>query len=202
MSGSMVRGWGAFERFVEFERESARVHVNQLGVLPALLQVASYSAAIIGGIAGIAADDPGLIERVQARLRRTEAFRKRLEGPQRPHLWAVFDESALRRRVGGDKTMREQIDHLRLMAEFDTVHLGIVPFTAGAYPGLGGSYEVHEHADGTAMVFFESAHADEFVEGEPGGARERQAGVEALMASGAVVADPRDFLESLSRSLS
>ncbi|MFI5909672.1 DUF5753 domain-containing protein [Dactylosporangium sp. NPDC051541] len=201
MESSMVRGPEAFERFAEFEQEAARIHVNQLGFLPGLLQVPAYATAMIGGVAGLAADDSELLERVHFRTRRAEAFRRRLEGPQRPHLWAVIDESVLHRRVGGDKAVREQLDHLRLMAEFDTVHLGIVPFTNGAHPGLGGPFEVLERADGTAVVFFESAHEDELVDGEPGRARARQEAVEALIGSDAVVADPRAFLESLSRSL-
>jgi hypothetical protein len=198
----MVRGWEAFERFAQFEQDSARVHVNQLGFLPGLLQVASYATATIAGVAGLPGDDPALIERVHFRMQRAEAFRRRLEGPQRPHLWAVIDEAVLHRRIGGDKAMREQLDHLRLMAEFDTVHLGIVPFAQGAYSGLGGPYEVLERADGSAVVFFESAHEDELVDGEPGHARQRQDRVERLLASDAVVPDPRALLESVSRSLS
>src|SRR4051812_47475895 len=101
MRGLMLRGLGAFERFVEVEPEAVRLYLNHPTYLPGLLQVQSYAEEIIGRIAGLRPGDAELVERVNLRMQRAQAFRKRLEGPEPPQLWAVIDEAVLRRRVGG-----------------------------------------------------------------------------------------------------
>jgi hypothetical protein len=80
--------------------------------------------------------DEGIETRVAVRMRRQEA----LQSPDAVRLWAVLDEGVLRRKVGSDRVMRDQLAQL---AEFsragNTVTLQVVPFSAGAHLGMTGA---------------------------------------------------------------
>jgi hypothetical protein len=194
-----VRGQAAFELVMKLEQEATRSFLNQPLFLPGLLQVAAYAAGMIGGIAGLQSGDPALTARVNVRMHRAEAYAKRLQATQPPHLWAVIDEAVLRHAVGGPTVMREQLDHLIAMSELKTVHLGIIPLSRGAHPGLGGSFEVHEAADGEAAVFFEGPN-DELVI-EQSLVQHYRETAESLYASAVSGAKARDMLKEISSGL-
>jgi hypothetical protein len=59
-----------------------------------------------------------------------------------PHLWAVVDEAALRRPVGGGEVMREQIRHLVEMTGLPNVTLQVVPFEHGGHAAAGGPFSI------------------------------------------------------------
>jgi hypothetical protein len=60
-----------------------------------------------------------------------------LERPGAPMLWAVIDEAALCRPVGGPKVMRAQLE----------VTLQILPFSAGAHPAMVGTFTILRFPD-------------------------------------------------------
>jgi hypothetical protein len=64
-----------------------------------------------------------------------------------PRLWAVVDEAALRRPVGGREVMRRQLERLIDAAKLPTVTLQILPFATGAHPAMVGSFSVLRFAD-------------------------------------------------------
>ena len=53
-------------------------------------------------------------------------------------LWALLDEAALRRPIGGAVTMRAQIQHLIKLAELPHVTIQVMPFSAGGHAAAGG----------------------------------------------------------------
>jgi hypothetical protein len=55
-----------------------------------------------------------------------------------PKLWAVIDEAALRRPLGGVATMRAQIRHLIDLAELPNVTIEMLPFSTGGHAAAGG----------------------------------------------------------------
>jgi len=59
-----------------------------------------------------------------------------------PTLWAVVDEAALRRPLGGSQEMRAQVRHLAEMAELPNVTLQVVPFGFGGHAAAGGPFTV------------------------------------------------------------
>jgi hypothetical protein len=61
---------------------------------------------------------------------------------QPPRLWAVVDEAAMRRPVGGREVMRDQVERLIDAAKLPNVTLQVLPFDAGAHPGMVGSFSV------------------------------------------------------------
>ena len=156
------RGPAAFDQLRQVEQASARIFFSLEGFLPGLLQSEGYAREMISGIAGLEPDSPAVAERVQLRMNRAASLRERLDSNDPPEVWAVIDEAVLRRTRNAE-VMREQIDHLIELSKKDGVHLAILPLAAGPTPALRGAFEVHEVADGTAAVFFESLPQDEIV---------------------------------------
>ena len=62
-------------------------------------------------------------------------------------LWAVVDEGALRRPVGGRKVMRSQIEALIDATKLPNVRLQVIPFHAGGHAAAGGSFSILRFPD-------------------------------------------------------
>ena len=84
------------------ETEAARISTYQSMVIPWAFQTRDYAHAVIRG-ALPKIEDRVLEERVNGRLIRQKLLTK--ENP--PRLWALIDESALRRQVGGRAVMSQ-----------------------------------------------------------------------------------------------
>jgi hypothetical protein len=65
-----------------------------------------------------------------------------LERPGAPRLWAVVDEAALRRPVGGREVMRAQLERLVEATKLPNVTLQVLPFAAGAHPAMVGAFSI------------------------------------------------------------
>ncbi|MFC0862243.1 DUF5753 domain-containing protein [Sphaerimonospora cavernae] len=78
-----------------------------------------------------------------------------------------MDEGALTRMVGGPDVMREQIAHLAEQARDPFVTVQVVPFAAGAHPGMPGSFVVMKFGpDDPDIVYVDSMAGDLFLEQE------------------------------------
>lgn len=83
-----------------------------------------------------------------------------------PKLWAIIDESVLRRLVGGGDVMRGQIARLLEVRSQPNVTTQIIPFGAGAHPGMVGSFVILDFPDASdqSIVYIESAAGGLFLE--------------------------------------
>ena len=70
-----------------------------------------------------------------------------LRRPDAPQLWVVVDEAALRRPVGSQEIVREQLTHLIEVADHPAVTLQIMPFSAGAHSAMGGPFTILRFAE-------------------------------------------------------
>jgi hypothetical protein len=59
-----------------------------------------------------------------------------------PQLHVILGEAVLRQQVGGPEVMRNQLLHLCEASERPNVTLQVVPFSAGAYPGMEGCFTI------------------------------------------------------------
>jgi hypothetical protein len=66
---------------------------------------------------------------------------------QPPRLWAVVDEAALRRPVGGPEVMRGQLERLIEATKLPNVTLQVLPFGVGAHPAMQGSFSILRFPD-------------------------------------------------------
>jgi len=148
-----ARGWwnqypqlSAMVEYVALEDIATSMRTWEIAFVPGLLQTPDYARAVAVGAGSW--EDPGEIEPfVEARLARQARLRS-----ERPlELWAVVHEGALRQLVGGRAVMKEQLGQLLDLARTDTVTLQVVPFLAGANPGMIGSFSIVSFAEPGAL---------------------------------------------------
>jgi transcriptional regulator with XRE-family HTH domain len=150
---------GAFpEAYRDFPAEEAMAHdlyVYQHSVFPGLLQTEGYIRAVFETLPDITADE--IDRRVSARLSRQEVIHR--ANPRPPRVWALIDEAALRRPVGGADVMYEQCLHALEVSRLPHVSLAVVPYTAGGHIGLSGACDIVER-DGVPRVVYLDDLAD------------------------------------------
>jgi transcriptional regulator with XRE-family HTH domain len=149
---SNTAGWWAryddvladwFETYLGLEQATALIRTYELQFVPGLFQTEDYARAVT--LLGHRAAPPAEIERrVSLRLRRQDI----LHSPDAlPKVWAVIDESALRRPLGGRTVMKAQLSHLVELIESPQVTLQIMPFDRGGHSAAGGSFSILRFAD-------------------------------------------------------
>ncbi|MER7408966.1 helix-turn-helix domain-containing protein [Streptomyces cacaoi] len=127
----VVPGW--LHTYIGLEQAASVIRTYEVQFVPGLLQTREYARAVIE-LAHAEEPEAGLRRRVALRMRRQQI----LFGPRAPHLWAVIDEGALRRLVGGPAVMRAQLTHLLTLSELPHVTVQIMPFSAGGHAAAGG----------------------------------------------------------------
>jgi len=115
-----------YKQFIGLEHEAASINIWHVDVVTGLLQTEDYARHIITSYSRIEPLAPGMIGRmVRVRLRRQQVLNR--DGLQ---LSVVLDESVLRRRVGDESVMYEQLQHLAREAERPNLSLQILPLDA------------------------------------------------------------------------
>ncbi|MGH3309753.1 MAG: helix-turn-helix domain-containing protein [Streptomyces sp.] len=148
--------------YIGLETDAASLRVYEPQVVPGLLQTKAYAEAVCeGALPEASAAD--IEKRVQVRMRRQD----RVNDLRRPlRLWAVLDESALRREVGGRQTMVEQLERLNEVSQLPHVTVQVMPFSMGAHPGVNGQYAILEFPDASdsSVVYLEGVTSDLYLE--------------------------------------
>jgi transcriptional regulator with XRE-family HTH domain len=124
------------EPYFDLEAAASFIREFELQFVPGLLQTEEYARAVIR--LGNLPSEEEVIRRAQARVSRQEILRQE----NSPKLWAVLDEGALRRVIGGPQVMQAQLRHLIEMCDHPAVTLQILPFSAGAHRAMGGPFTI------------------------------------------------------------
>lgn len=153
----------AYTAYISFETEARSVRTYESLFVPGLLQTEKYARAVIKGVLPTATGKE-VDQRVQARLDRQAVFGK--EDPL--NQWAIVDEASLRREVGGPKVMTAQLERLLRLSEEPHMTFQVIPFKAGAHPGMPGSFILMDFPDPAdpSLVYVESMGGDLFLEAE------------------------------------
>jgi transcriptional regulator with XRE-family HTH domain len=118
--------------YIGLESAASEIRIYEVSLIPGLLQTEDYARAVIkAGMVNSPAED---VERRVALLMARQPAVVR-EDP--PKIWAVLDEAALWRRVGGAGVMRLQLEHLLAQAALPNVAVQVIPFGGGAHPAMG-----------------------------------------------------------------
>ncbi|MFC7532565.1 helix-turn-helix domain-containing protein [Actinoplanes sp. GCM10030250] len=147
--------------FVGLEAAASSMRAWEPVVVPGLLQTEAYMRALIK--TGRPTDPEHHIDRrVSLRLTR----QSRLGGDRPLELSAIMDESVVRRVVGGETVMKEQLDRLIDVARLPNVTLQIMPFSAGEHLFLSGSAALLEFRETTHLdvVYLEGVAGDYYEE--------------------------------------
>ncbi|MEU0809997.1 helix-turn-helix transcriptional regulator [Streptomyces sp. NPDC005970] len=149
--------------YVALEDVATTVHTWQSAFVPGLLQTPDYARAL--AIGNHIWGDPDEVERfVEAKIAR----QARLNGDSPLHLWAIVSEASLRQLVGGRDVMRAQLEHLIRMARFPNVKFQVLPFLAGAHPGMTSAFNIVSFSEPGAMdvVFMDTTSTTLWLESE------------------------------------
>lgn len=120
-----------FALYPELEQDAVQIWNYGAELVHGLAQTPDYAEAIVrSGLPEISAEE--LDRSVQLRKRRQE----RLDRSRPPKLRLVLNEAVLRRQVGGETVMSEQIRHLLTLSEKSHIEIQVLPFSAGAHPGM------------------------------------------------------------------
>jgi transcriptional regulator with XRE-family HTH domain len=115
-----------YKQFIGFEHEAASMAVWHVDVVTGLLQTEAYARHIISAYSRVEPMPPGMIGRmVKVRMRRQQVLSR--EGLQ---LSVILDESVLRRRIGDESIMYEQLQRLVQDADRPNLTLQILPLNA------------------------------------------------------------------------
>jgi transcriptional regulator with XRE-family HTH domain len=164
------RGWmrpyrselpDVYSDYIGFEDEARSIANYESLFVPGLLQTEAYARAQLRGTLPNASEAE-TESRVAARLERQPVLVK--DGA--PKLWAIMDEAALRRHVGGRDVMRDQARHLLEARSLPNVTIQVIPYGAGAHPGMDGSFVILQFPDpdDPSIVYVESAAGGLFLE--------------------------------------
>ncbi|HEX2314390.1 MAG TPA: helix-turn-helix transcriptional regulator [Thermomonospora sp.] len=138
--GDVLPGW--FEVYLGLEEAASLIRAYEVHFVPGLLQTEDYARAVVR-LGHPEADEDEVERRVSLRMAR----QRRLMGPDAPAVWAVVDETALRRRVGGRAVIREQIAHLIELAALPNITLQVVPLDVAASAAAGGPFTILRFAE-------------------------------------------------------
>ena len=129
------------EPYFGLEAAASFIREYELQFVPGLLQTEAYARAVIR-LGNLPSEDE-VERRAKARISRQQILHR--DTP--PKVWAVLDEGALRRVIGGPQVMREQLLHLIEMCDHPAVTLQILPFSAGAHRAMGGPFTILRYTE-------------------------------------------------------
>jgi transcriptional regulator with XRE-family HTH domain len=112
-----------YQQFIGLEHEATSVNIWHVDVVAGLLQTEAYARHIISSYSRVEPVAPGMIGRmVSVRMRRQQVLDR--EGLQ---MSVVLDESVLKRRIGDESVMYEQLQRLAREAERPNITLRVLP---------------------------------------------------------------------------
>jgi transcriptional regulator with XRE-family HTH domain len=125
-----------FDSYIGLEAAASVVRTYEAQAVPGLLQTEAYARANIEATS-VSVVPAEVEEKVSVRISRQDLITRSTD---RVQVVAVLDEAVLRRQVGGPGAMQEQVRHLIAMAELPNVAIHVLPFAAGAHPGMEGPF--------------------------------------------------------------
>lgn len=154
-----------YTTYITFEGEAQSLLNYEALFIPGLLQTEAYARAALQR--GLPAATKEEIQRLVAARMGRQALLTR-SPPLK--LWAIVDEAALHRQVGGPEIMNTQLEHLAESAsEFPHVTFQVIPYDVGGHPGMAGAFAILQFGEPSAndVVYIESQAADLFLESQP-----------------------------------
>jgi hypothetical protein len=141
----VVPAW--FGTYLSLEAAACLIRVYSTAVVPGLLQTEAYADAVLR-LEPCVRSAVSIARAVELRMRRQQIIGQ----PNAPRLWAVLDESTLRRRLGDAKVMCGQLRHLIDICAHPNVTIQVIPSTTNIrvtpeWPITRLRFHVHEVPD-------------------------------------------------------
>lgn len=133
-----------FEAYVGLEEAATDIRTYEVQFVPGLLQTEDYARAVTRLQY---TDAPNQHEEVERRVSLRMARQALLTLDEPLRLWAVIDEAALRRILGGREVMRGQVRHLIAVSSRPNVTIQVIPFEKGGHAAAGGPFSILRFAE-------------------------------------------------------
>ena len=155
--------------YVGLEAEAVRIKDYDSAVIPGLLQSADYLRALYDDPLPEPTDrelTPELVERrVEARLIRQQLLTRRQPPPL--EFWAIMDEAALHRLIGGPAVMSAQLKRVVEAMQLPNVTVQVIPYSIGPHPALNSTFNILEFSGAAPhLVYSEGLAGFIFMERE------------------------------------
>lgn len=138
---------GRFADFIELELDARQVYEFEEGVIPGHYQTSHYAAAVIRSGRPDLSDEV-IEQRVTLRIER-----QRRRAAEAQNVWAILDEAALLRPVGGPEVMADQLAHLSRLARSPGTTVQVIPLATPGHAALGCPFTIMTLMDGVEYVY-------------------------------------------------
>lgn len=147
--------------FIGLEQSAQTICAYSAVIIPGLLQIEPYARELVTDLNPDLSDD-AIASRVGVRMKRQEI----LHQADGPNFWAIVDELAFARHIGGRDVMAAQLRHLIEVSRRPNVHLQIIPCSTGAYSGFSFPFTLLEFSqpDVASIVYIEGHTGDLYLE--------------------------------------
>jgi transcriptional regulator with XRE-family HTH domain len=122
-----------FGQYLSLEGSASRIRAFHPMLVPALLHTQGYAFELLK----VRMSEEEALKLLELRSKRQERLFRQQEPPE---MEFVFGEEALNRRIGSRDVMKHQCRRLLELTAVPRVTIRIVPLSAGAHPGLSGSF--------------------------------------------------------------
>ena len=139
-----------FRDLVETERKAISIQTYEPYLVPGLFQTEIYARHCVSATRPLLPGED-ISRAVALRMTRQEI----LDQDDPPRLWAIIDESVLRRQVGGPEIMSAQCDHLLSMSRRPNVAIQVIPDCKGAACAYGQQFMILTFESRTPMAYLE-----------------------------------------------
>ncbi|WP_427166470.1 helix-turn-helix domain-containing protein [Streptomyces sp. C1-1] len=146
------------ELYMEHEREAIALSWYDNAVVPGLLQTEAHVRAVLRNRVP-AYDEDEIETSTAARLKRQEILHRR----NPPTLSFIVWEPVLHMRIGEPEVRREQLRHLRSVAELPCVALQFLPLSSPSHAGMNGPFTLLETPDHQHLAYTESQRGSQWV---------------------------------------
>ncbi|WP_411079989.1 helix-turn-helix domain-containing protein [Streptomyces sp. cmx-18-6] len=150
-NGNLLEG---FPEFLGLEKRASEIRLYEVGVIPGLLQTPEYATVLAESRAKRTGITP---EQAQELITVVAERQAALIRSNPPLVFALLDESCLRRPVGSPALMRAQFDRLLEFADQPNTVLQVIPFTMGEHRPFSLPLYILTMPDRAVMSYAESA---------------------------------------------
>ncbi|MGW5611418.1 helix-turn-helix domain-containing protein [Streptomyces sp. NPDC003753] len=146
------------ELYIHHEREAIALSWYDTLVVPGILQTEAYARAVLRNRVP-AYDEDEVETRTAARVERQEILHRKVP----PTLSFVVWEPVLHLGIGDPRVRREQLRHLREIAELPGLALQFLPLDSPYHAGLNGPFTLLETPDHQHLAYTESQRGSQWV---------------------------------------
>ncbi|KUL37501.1 DNA-binding protein [Streptomyces sp. NRRL F-4489] len=150
-NGSLLEG---FPEYKAAEAKAAEIRLYEVGVIPGLLQTPEYASILAESAVKRGAITP---EQADERVSIVVERQAVLARPRPPLIFAVLDESCVRRPVGSRQVMVAQYERLLEFAQLPNTVLQIAPYSMGEHRPFDLPLYVLTLSDRSLLSYAESA---------------------------------------------